>query len=52
MIFMSGIVSMTKNLLADWFLFAFGVLHVRYIGLLIMTKRMSSADFFPLVEKI
>lgn len=51
-IFMAGINATTHENIMDQFPFDCGSLHVRYLGLPLLTKRMSSRDCLPLIEKI
>jgi hypothetical protein len=50
--FMAGISPRAKEAILQQFPFALGTLPVKYLGLPLLTKRMSQMDYLPLVEKI
>ncbi|XP_024014004.1 uncharacterized protein LOC112088085 [Eutrema salsugineum] len=51
-IFMSGVPETTCASIINHFQFGLGELPVRYLGLPLMTKKMTRADYAPLVERI
>ncbi|KAG7578526.1 Reverse transcriptase domain [Arabidopsis thaliana x Arabidopsis arenosa] len=51
-LFMAGIQQTTQEEILQNFPFEAGTLPVRYLGLPLMTKAMSSSDYLPLIEKI
>lgn len=51
-LFMGGVSAEMRSSIATQFPFASGILPVRYLGLPLLTKRMTKLDYAPLVEKI
>jgi len=51
-IFMAGISPNAKTSILQQFPFELGTLPVKYLGLPLLTKRMTQSDYLPLVEKI
>ena len=51
-IYMAGIPETERDSILQQFPFAFGTLPVRYLGLPLLTRKMTSSDYLPLVEKI
>ncbi|XP_024014348.1 uncharacterized protein LOC112088307 [Eutrema salsugineum] len=51
-IYMAGIENVEKEAIIEQFPFESGNLPVRYLGLPLLTRRMTSADYLPLIEKI
>ncbi|KAG7583882.1 Reverse transcriptase zinc-binding domain [Arabidopsis suecica] len=51
-LYMAGIPPMVKQEIADKFPFEVGQLPVRYLGLPLVTKRLSVADYTPLLEQL
>jgi len=51
-IYLAGSANMYRREIEERFKFAVGSLPVRYLGLPLVTKRFSSADYRPLVEQI
>ena len=52
LISMAGVVEEERSRILRNFPFAEGKLHVRYLGLPLMTKAMSKQDYVPLVERV
>ena len=50
-LFMAGITAQKQDDILHQFLFASGSLPVRYLGLPLLTKRMTVSDYLPLIEK-
>lgn len=51
-VFMAGVSPTTKESILQQFPFDLGTLPVKYLGLPLLTKRMTSSDYLPLTEKI
>ncbi|KAL9840293.1 putative RNA-directed DNA polymerase [Arabidopsis thaliana] len=51
-IFMAGISPNAKTSILQQFPFELGTLPVKYLGLPLLTKRMTQSDYLPLMEKI
>jgi len=51
-LYMAGVSPIIKQEIAAKFLFDVGQLPVRYLGLPLVTKRLTSADYSPLLEQI
>lgn len=51
-LFMAGITAQKQDDILHQFPFASGSLPVRYLGLPLLTKRMTVSDYLPLIEKI
>lgn len=51
-IFMAGVKSEARAVILSQFPFDSEILPVRYMGLLLLTKRMTLSDCLPLIEKI
>ncbi|XP_010495255.1 PREDICTED: uncharacterized protein LOC104772322 [Camelina sativa] len=50
-LYMAGVSPEHKEEIVNLFPFEYGTLPVRYLGLLLLTKRMSVADYLPLLPK-
>lgn len=51
-LYLAGVSDRNKDSIVAQFPFAVGQLPVKYLGLLLLTKRMTSSDYTPLLEKI
>ncbi|KAG7578003.1 Reverse transcriptase domain [Arabidopsis thaliana x Arabidopsis arenosa] len=51
-IYMAGISETDREVILQQFPFEYGSLPVRYLGLPLLTRRMTASDYLPLVEKI
>ncbi|KAG7580838.1 Reverse transcriptase domain [Arabidopsis suecica] len=51
-VYLAGVTDSTYQAIVDRFPFEVGTLPVRYLGLPLVTKRLSSADYLPLIEQI
>lgn len=51
-LYLAGISTHVREDIISQFLFATGQLPLRYLGLPLLTKQMSSSDYMPLVERI
>ena len=51
-LYLAGVNETESNVIHEHFSFAAGSLPVRYLGLPLMTKQMTVADYAPLIEKI
>jgi len=51
-VYFAGILDQTGDHITSNFLFETGQLPVRYLGLPLLTKRMTTTDYAPLLEKI
>lgn len=51
-LFMAGNTIQRRDDIQNHFQFATGALPVRYLGLPLLTKRMTILDYLPLIEKI
>jgi len=51
-LYMVGVKASDKEAILHAFPFAYGALPVRYLGLPLLTKRMTSNDYTPLIDKI
>lgn len=51
-VYMAGVEAEEKSRILENFPFAEGSLHVRYLGLPLMTKSMRRQDYMPLVERV
>lgn len=51
-IYLAGISNSNRQEIENNFSFTIASLPVRYLGLPLMTKRISSSDYYPLIERI
>ena len=51
-VYLAGVTDNSHHDIADRFPFAVGTLPVRYLGLPLVTKGLSSTDYLPLLEQI
>lgn len=51
-LFLAGVSETNREFITAQFPFAEGNLHARYLGLPLLTKRISAVDYEPLIEKI
>ncbi|KAG7592735.1 Reverse transcriptase domain [Arabidopsis thaliana x Arabidopsis arenosa] len=51
-VYLAGVTDSSHQAIVDRFPFEVGTLPVRYLGLPLVTKRLSSADYLPLIEQI
>jgi len=51
-IYMAGVPDIQKEEILQQFPFEYGALPVRYLGLPLLTRRMTASDYLPLIEKI
>lgn len=51
-IFLAGVLEENRDAITAQFPFAEGSLHVRYLGLPLLTKRISAVDYEPLIDRI
>ena len=50
-IYMAGVPDIQKEEILQQFPFEYGALPVRYLGLPLLTRRMTALDYLPLIEK-
>ncbi|KAG7543595.1 Reverse transcriptase zinc-binding domain [Arabidopsis thaliana x Arabidopsis arenosa] len=51
-LYMAGVSTTQKDEILQQFPFEYGSLPVRYLGLPLLTKKMTTADYLPLIERI
>ena len=51
-LYMAGVRESEQQTILELFSFAAGDLPVRYLGLLLMTKQMTTNDYTPLIERV